>query len=122
MPKRRTFRSGGQVTARARAWIAESHRHEGNFVGIVEYGLVDPHPLAQAFATIIVPRHAARVDAAAWRLPDNQDTGTHAKLHNGPRPVLKRISTDSASGDFSLQRLEFVDQVRLASINARKLG
>src|SRR6185295_11711090 len=71
----------------------KAHRHDGDVPLIVEGGAVESEPVAQAFAAGIGPRHAALVNAHAWRLADKIKLRRRADAQNRPRLDVRLAHT-----------------------------
>src|SRR5690606_25914221 len=76
--------------------------------GIVERLPAEAGPLAQPIAAVVVPRHAAGVDFAARRLPDDQHAGGRADLDHRPRTVRQQAGAGPTGPGLGSQSLEGV--------------
>lgn len=75
MPSGRAFRARREIAALALTGIAEPHRHDREAGLVVELVPGNTQPIAQAVTGGIVPGNAGRVNPAARRLTDDQDSG-----------------------------------------------
>ncbi len=106
MPKRCALWSWRQVAGLAFAWIAETHRHQRYFVGIVKGRFVNTKPTAKLLAACIVPRNAALVHAGTRSLTDDEQTCVGMGLNHGASTMWKMGSAVSAGANANEERVQ----------------
>lgn len=89
MPLRRALSSRWQISALAPAGPAESHRQNGEELGIIEGGAIDAEPLAQMISRVVVPGRSRGVHLCARRLADEQHLRVAMHAEHRPRTMGK---------------------------------
>lgn len=105
-PQLRAFGTRRIIAARTPAGITESDRNNREAGFVVEHGIVDPEPLAQALAACVVPRDARRMHPRAGRLTDDQNTGVDRRTHDRTRAERKLVSAKSTGTYFAQELVE----------------
>jgi hypothetical protein len=100
---------------------AKPHRNHGDPPLVVELGRRDIHPLAQAIARGIAPRHAGGMDADPWRL--SADGEPRRRTHPQDRPglmgqwaAIRLLDAVPACPDFGDEPPEFVGHGRRLNV------
>src|SRR5690606_23320379 len=103
MPGGAAFRARWRVTGTGVTGIAETHRHDRYAVFVVERGLVQLQPVAQAAAAGIVPRDAGGMHARSRRLADDQQARLGTGGEHRPRSKWQLRLADAAGADVAQQ-------------------
>jgi len=112
-PCRRAFAARRQVAALGiLAGKAEPHRHDGEFLGVVELFVADAEPASQSIAGRIGERHAGNMHLGARRLAGEQDARRRGRQQHRSRfmrqgPSKRMLDADAAGsrlGGETLQR------------------
>lgn len=105
MPERSAFMSGRQVATTAFAGIAKTHRHNGNFAGIVKYGFVNIHPSPKIITTFIIPGGGSLMRGQTRSLTDNKNFTFRSNGDDRTRIQRQTPATYLASSYLSRQIL-----------------
>lgn len=101
VPDRSTFGARWPVPAvLARTRITKSHGENRYSRIIVELRGIELHPVAKSIAARIIPRDAALMGLAPWRLADNQQPRRAGYLKNRPRSERQARRADPAATNF----------------------
>ncbi len=103
MPLRGALLARRCVSPGGAAGIAEAHRHLRHEALVIECRLVDPQPVAQPVAAVIVPRHATGVDPGAGCLSDDEDARRGGKTRDRARAERQVARAQGAGGDPALE-------------------
>src|SRR5690625_4593298 len=99
MPCGRTDDLWRQIAVFPGTGKAESHRHDGDLIRIIESLPADSHPAAQAVAAGIIERNAGFMHFAPRRLADNEYPRISRRLYHRPWPQGKISLAYSAGSD-----------------------
>lgn len=98
-----TLRARREIACLAGAWVAESHRQDGQQALVVELRPIYAQPFPQAVAAGIVEWDPGCVNLAAGRLADHQDACRRVQLQNRSRTQGQFGFAQGAGADFGQQ-------------------
>jgi len=99
-PQGRAFGAWGFVSAVGEAaWVAEAHREDGDFGGIVEIVFGEGEPFTEAFSRRVVEGFAAEMGLGAGGLAGDQDFGGGGDVDKGPGAEWEVFGANAALAD-----------------------